>query len=413
MNILMCHNYYQQPGGEDQIFHDEAALLKGQGHEVLTFDMHNNTINERGKLAVARDTIWNRKVYSQIQKLVRANSVRVVHFHNTFPLISPAAYYAARRGGAAVVQTLHNYRLMCPGATLCRAGRSCTKCVGKIFPSPAVQHRCYRGSRSASLVLASMLGIHRVWGTWHRAVDRYVVATEGARQRFREGGLPVDRIMIKPNFVHPDPGPGTGDGGFALFVGRLASEKGIDTLLQAWSLIPGQRRLLVAGDGPLRESVRAATESDSRVEWLGWKKPPEVLDVIGRATCLIMPSLWIEGLPKTLLEAFAKGTPAVASRLGAMAEVIEHGRTGLLFQAGDAQDLADKVMQLMTAPPRLQTLRTAAREEYAKKYTATVNYRNLKDIYQSAIAQYTHTIEQSGRGSDIHQQRDETTAVVS
>ena len=381
----MCHNYYQQPGGEDQIFHDELALLEANGHEVFRFDLHNDTIRQRSGFAVACDAVWNHKVYRQIEHIVSENAIQIAHFHNTFPLISPAAYYAARRAGAAVVQTLHNYRLMCPGATLCRDEQSCSKCVGKVFPWPAVWHRCYRRSHSASAVIMSMIGVHHLRKTWHNAVTQYIVATDGARQRFAEGGFPKERIMIKPNFVHPDPGPGTGDGGYAVFVGRLAREKGIDVLLRAWSLVPGNQRLLVLGDGPLGEEVRVAAESDKRIEWLGWQPTSKVLDIVGHATCLIMPSVWIEGLPKTLLEASAKGTPAIASRLGAMAEVIHDEHTGLLFTPGAPDELAAKVGYLMSDTSRLNRMRQAVRAEYEKHYTAIENYRLLSEVYESAL----------------------------
>lgn len=385
MRILLCHNYYQQPGGEDRVFADEAALLREAGHDLATFVVHNDAIRARGLLGLACDTIWNRRIAKELSAQIARQRSEVVHFHNTFPLISPAAYYAARRTGAAVVQTLHNYRLLCPAAVLYREGKVCQACVHACTPWPSVVHACYRGSRLATTAAAGMLTVHRLLGTWQRTVDRYIALSQFAKEQFVAGGLPAERIAVKPNFVHPDPGKGTGQGGYALFIGRLAAEKGLDTLIAAWSHGRPPLPLKILGDGPLADVVAAAARNNPNIEWLGARPPEEVLPILGDAACLIMPSQWFEGFPKVLVEAYAKGTPVIASRLGSLAELVEDGRTGRLFAPGDAADLAKQVCRVLGDANELSAYRGAARANYEARYTATANYEGLLQIYREAL----------------------------
>ncbi|MGD0463748.1 MAG: glycosyltransferase family 4 protein [Tepidisphaeraceae bacterium] len=392
MRVLICHNFYQQAGGEDQVFAAEAALLRRFGHDVETYSVHNDDIETAGKLKLAAATVWNRGAAGEIGRRARRHRAEVVHFHNTFPLLSPAVYSAARRAGAAVVQTLHNYRLICPGATLFRDGKPCEKCVGRT-PLAAVVHGCYRGSRSATAVTTVMLAVHRSIGTYANQVDAYIALTQFAREKFLAAGFDPEQIHVKPNFLDPDPGPGPGDGGFALFVGRLTEEKGIRPLLEAWEHVGKAIRLKICGDGPLAAEVRRAAAAqgtasarESSIEWLGRRPLEEVIDLMGRAAVLVFPSLWYEGFPRTIVESLARGTPVAASRLGSMVELVQPGRTGALFNAGDAQDMAKTVLELCGDPPRLGEMRRSAREEFVGRYDAGRNHRMMLEIYQQAIA---------------------------
>ena len=233
----------------------------------------------------------------------------------------------------------------------------CEDCLGRAVPWPGVVHKCYRGSRVASTGVAAMLATHRALGTWRKAVDVYVALTAFSRGKFVAGGLPAGKLVVKPNFVYPDPGPGTGAGNYALFVGRLSAEKGVETLLKAWQSLGSRLPLKIVGDGPLAETVRAAAAQNAGVEWLGKRPLAEVYALIGAASFLVLPSQCYENFPRVVAEAFAKGTPVVASRLGAMAEVVDHGRTGLHFEPGDALDLAVKVRGQMDNPAQLARMR--------------------------------------------------------
>jgi glycosyltransferase involved in cell wall biosynthesis len=386
MKSLLCHNYYQQPGGEDQSFAAEARMLEARGHEILRYTLHNDDIATMSRLGVAGRTLWNRRSYREVRDLIRRHRPSILHCTNTFPLISPAVYYAARAEGVAVVQSLRNYRLLCPNALFLRDGRVCEDCLGKSIPWPAVLHGCYRHDRAATAVVAALSAGHRALGTWTRAVDLYFTPSAFARRKFLEAGMAPDSVVVKPNFVDPDPGPGTGAGGHAVFVGRLSEEKGIDTLLAAWQQLKCDVPLKVVGDGPLAEQVRSACLRDPRIEWLGRRSPEEVLAILGEAACLVMPSTWYETFGRTVIEAFARGTPVVASRIGALSELVDEGRTGLLFEAGDSAGLAGAVQALLWDRTRLAQMRLAARAEYERNYTAETNYRMLMGIYEEALA---------------------------
>lgn len=384
MRVLLVHNYYQQPGGEDQIFAAESVMLEKHGHRVFRYTVHNDRIKGMNFLTLARFTLWNKTIARELRETIRKVRPDVIHFHNTFPLISPAAYYAARAEGIPVVQTLNNYRLLCPNALFFRDGRVCEDCMGKFVPWPGVLHACYRESRAATGVTVAMLLVHRALRTWNLMVDVYIAAmTEFVRQKFIQGGIPEAKIVVKPNFVDPDPGTVNGQGGYALFVGRLSGEKGVETLLQACRDLAGLPLKLI-GDGPLLN--KAISLSPKSVEVLGRKKHGEILNQMANALFLVMPSKWYEGFPMVIVEAMACGLPVVASRLGAMAEIIEDGRTGLLFEAGNVEDLANKVRWLFEHPEKAETMGRNARAEYEAKYTPERNYQMLMRIYEIAIA---------------------------
>jgi glycosyltransferase involved in cell wall biosynthesis len=382
MKILAVHNRYQRPGGEDQVFVDETALLESRNHRVLRYEVHNDQVKQVNRLTLAKDTVWNTSAYRELGALIRREQPDVVHFHNTLPLVSPAGYYAARAEEVPVIQTLHNYRLLCPVALFFRDGGVCEDCMGKAVPWPGVVHRCYRGSRAASGVIATMLTIHRALRTWTEMVDVYVALTEFARNKFIEGGLPAEKIVVKPNFVAPDPGRGQGGGGYALFVGRLAAEKGTGTMLAAWDRLGTRIPLKIVGDGPLRDLVVGAAARQSNVEWLGHRPVADVHALMGKADMLVFPSEWFG---RVAAEAFASGTPVIAANIGAVAELVEHGRTGLKFRPGDSEDLATQVEWALSHPAELRRMRDEVRAEFEAKYTAERNYRALMEIYEAAL----------------------------
>jgi len=388
MNVLLVHNFYQQAGGEDQTFADEGRLLEQHGHAVGRFMMDNHEVDTIGKLTVARKTLWNADARRSLRKAIRETSAQVVHFHNTFPLISPAGYYAAHDEGAAVVQTLHNYRLMCVTATLCRNNRVCEDCLGRTLAWPGILHGCYRGSRLGSATVAAMLAFHRLKGTWRREVDVYIALSEFGRKKFIEGGLPPDKLMIKPIYSDPDPGVGMGQGDFALFVGRLTAEKGVATLLAAWPQVFANTgiKLKIIGTGPLRSSAEAAAKNANGIEYLGrLESQQEVYATMGAAQALIFPSIWYEGQPRTIVESLAKGTPVLASRLGAMPEMVADGRTGFLFEPGNPEDLARQARVLLGSQTDRSEMRRAARLEFESRYTAEQNYPLLMRCYEAAL----------------------------
>lgn len=384
MKVLLVHNKYQQPGGEDEVFADEANLLKSYGHQVLRYSVHNDRVVDMNPLALAGATLYNPSSHRELRSLVRQERPQIVHFHNTFPLVSPAGYYAVKAEGVPVVQTLHNYRLLCPNALFFRDGHVCEDCQGKFVPWPGVLHACYRGNRMASGAVAAMLTTHRMLRTWTQKVDIYVSLTEFAREKFVEGGVPAEKIMVKPNFVYPDPGSGEGGGGYALFVGRLSPEKGIGTLLAAWQRLGEGIPLKIVGDGPLADLVARTAERLPQVEWMGRRPLEEVYELMGKASIVVFPSEWYETFGRVAIEAFAKGAVVIAANIGAIAELVDHGRTGLHFRPGDPVDLAAQVEWVSAHPMDSASMRREARAEFEAKYTAERNYEMLMEIYEAA-----------------------------
>lgn len=383
----MAHNFYQHSGGEDKCFAAETELLRQHGHEVVTYTVHNDAIRNMSGVSAALMAVWNRSCYRELSTLIRAETPDIIHFHNTFPMISPAAIWAGKRRDTPVVCTLHNYRLVCPAAALVRNGRVCEDCIGHTVPWQAVVHRCYRDSRLASAAVASTLVAHRLARTWSDKVDAFIALTEFARQKFIEGGLPAEKIVLKPNFVDrepfTDPNPAGAGRGYALFVGRLSSEKGIDPLLAAWKKLTDNITLRVVGTGPLSSQVEAAASQSDSIEFLGPKQPEEVLELMTGAQFVVVPSICYETFGLTIVEAYSMNTPVIASRLGAMTEVVQEGQTGLCFNPGDPDDLAAKVAWAANHPAEMRAMGENARSVFVNNYGAERNYQQLMAVYES------------------------------
>lgn len=360
---------------------DELRLLREAGHRVELLDPQVEGLG--GVVRAAGGVVWDPARAAEVRRAIRRVGAELVHVHNLFPALSPAVIRAAKAERVPVVMTLHNYRLLCVNALLFRQGHVCEACVGRL-PWRGALYGCYRNSRPASAVVAAMLALHRALGTWEQ-VDRFIALTEFARAKFLEAGFPPAKVAVKPNFVHPDPGPGKSQGSYALFVGRLSPEKGVGTLLRAWELLGGKVPLRIVGDGPLASEVQRAAERLGGMEWLGRREPQEVYEQMRSASFLVFPSECYEGFPRVVAEAFATGLPVVSPALGSQGTLVEDGRTGLHFRPGDPEDLATKVDWLLSHPAELARMRREARAEYEAKYTAERNYQMLTDIYAQAI----------------------------
>ena len=294
------------------------------------FAVRNDDISAMSRVRAGMSTLWNRDMYERLRRRLRLDRPAVVHFHNTFPLLSPAVYYAAARERVPVVQTLHNFRLLCINGLLMRDGRVCEDCLGRPIGWPGVLHRCYRDDRLASATVVAMQVLHRSLGSWRKKVDRFIAASAFSRGKLVSGGLPAGKIVVKPNFVDPDPGVGAGGGGYALFVGRLSVEKGIGTLLKAWTEGDALPPLRIVGAGPLAGSVSDACAGSATIDWLGSRTLSEVLDLVGDARFVIVPSVCYENFPRVIAESFAKGTPVIASNHGSLAEIVHDIDVGFL-----------------------------------------------------------------------------------
>jgi glycosyltransferase involved in cell wall biosynthesis len=390
MKVLIVHNAYQNPGGEDVVFDQERRLLEREGHRVSVYRRSNWEMDHAvglTRLMLVPNTVWNSRSRQEISKLLSQERPDVVHVHNTFIMISPSIFSACREAGVPVVQTLHNYRLFCPAALFFRKGKVCEECLQHSLWR-GIRYGCYRDSSAETAVVALMLAVNRSRGTWTEGVDRFVTLTESSRQKFVAAGLPAEKVGVKPNFVHPDPGARAEGGDYAAFVGRLSPEKGVMTLLAAWSQLRTPIPLSILGGGPQQEElqVRADALHLAGVRFEGQVKRELTIAAIKGARFLVFPSEWYEIFPVTIAEAFACGTPIICSRLGSMQELVEDGRTGLHFTPGDPEDLARKVEWAWAHPEKMWKMGKEARREYEAKYTAEKNYPMLIETYRAAMA---------------------------
>jgi glycosyltransferase involved in cell wall biosynthesis len=388
VKIVLVHNSYQQRGGEDSVYEMERDLLRSHGHDVIEYYRTNEEIEEYSRferMMLGPRTVWSSASKRKFAEVLNRAKPDLVHVHNTFMVISPSIYTACREQRVPVVQTLHNYRMMCPAGTFFRNGKVCLDC--KTHLAHGVLHGCYRKSHLGTAVVAAMLAWHRCIGTYSTQIDRYIALTEFARERFVAGGLEPDKVVVKSNCVHPDPGERSGGGRYVLFVGRLETEKGVNTLLGAWRKLGGRIPLLLAGTGALKKEVLAAASSIPEVKYLGKLHSNELFKVIKEARFVVLPSLCYENFPMTAVEAYACGVPVVASERGAMKEIIAHGQTGLLFRPGDVDDLAAKVSFAWNSREYVERLGHLAREEYECRYTGERNHAALLEIYRSVLPQ--------------------------
>jgi glycosyltransferase involved in cell wall biosynthesis len=392
MKILLVHNTYQQAGGEDVVFEQEKRNLQRAGHHVATYERSNHEMEQFSTLQRAmliKRIVWATDSRQEFAQLLARESPDVVHVHNTFIMISPSIYSACRDQGVPVVQTLQNYRLMCPGALFFRDGRVCEDCVEHSLWR-GIQHGCYRGSHVQTAGVALMLAWHRQLKTYQELVDCSVAATEFSRGKFVAAGFDADKIVVKPNFVDQDPGPRKQPGDYAVFAGRLSPEKGVTTLLDAWEHVHRDCTLKIVGDGPLRArlEVQAKERGLANVTFCGRLSREESIATVKGARFQITPSLWYEGFPMVIVEAFACGVPVLCSRLGGMQEIVADAETGLHFNPGDAQDLVRKVEWAWNHPEELVAMGRAARRKYETDYTAEKNYSLLMKIYEHTVATY-------------------------
>jgi glycosyltransferase involved in cell wall biosynthesis len=392
MRILLVHNHYQSasPSGEDIAFDNERQLLQQAGHEVICYQRYNDDITSSlvDRVSAATDLFWSRRAYRDISKLINLHRPQIAHFHNTFPLVSASGYHACKDLQVPVVQTLHNYRLICPGGLLLRDGKPCENCIGNSMLSSVI-HGCYRESRLATTALMGMTNANRMRGTYANIVDRYICLTENARQRFIRGGLPADKLVVRTNAFLDPPTVGSGDGGYALFVGRLTPEKGVQTLIRAWQGI--DYPLKIVGEGAMRGDLeQQARLTNSPIEFLGRRSRSEVLAIMQKATCLIIPSEWYEGFPNTALEALATGTPLIVSAIGALDEIVNDPLNGKKFQAGNHQSLHNMVQTLLADPDTLKNIRTENRALFDTRYSPAHAMAAVEKIYSDVINVSAH-----------------------
>jgi len=387
MKVLLVHNYLRPPSGENIVFEHERSLLEAHGHKIAVYVKKNEEITTWSlgdRIGLPLNVIWSQKSYQEIKRLIQDFKPQIVHFHNIFPLISPSAYYACQQGNIPVVQTLHNFRLICPGALLFRNGKICEECLRKSIWR-GVLYGCYHNSKIHTAGVATMVAFHRLLQTWSKQVTLYITLTEFATKKFIDAGFPKHKLVIKPNFLINPPSPEFQNSGFVVFIGRLGEEKGLKILIEAWrniTTIP----LKIIGEGPMRfELEKIVRELNLSIEILGYRPPQECMNYLKMSQFFIFPSIWYEGLPMVVLEAMACGKPIIASGIGVLPELIKDKVTGLLFEPGNVNDLVEKIKWMINHKAEAIEMGKRARVEFEDKYIADKNYELLMDIYQKAI----------------------------
>lgn len=384
MRILKVHNYYLQSGGEDTVVHAERDLLRKNGHQVIEYLEFNRGIDSMNQVQVALQTIWSTDSCRKMRNILQKERPDLVHFHNTFPLISPAAYYVCQELDIPVLQTLDNQRLICPATSFFRDGKLCLDCLGKTPPWPGVLHACYHNSHIHTTVVASMLTFHRWLRTWQTKVDTFLCSTNFYKDLFIKAGLPAEKIVVLPHFVQDDPPPDSLKtmGNYALFIGRLDPEKGVKTLLEAWRYL--DIPLKIRGSGQLERQAREYTAKYrmEHIEFLGRLSKDELSTLISNARFLIMPSEgYYETFGMVIIEAYARKVPVVASNIGVVPELVADRQTGLLFDSGNSLDLAEKAGWLWDHPEEVKAMGDRSYLEYREKYTAERGYQLLNEVY--------------------------------
>lgn len=391
LKILFVHNHYQLQSGEAQVYELDRRAAELAGYEVTCYTRHNRELDYYGpiqRLTLAARTTWAWDTQHSLSQVIERERPAIAHFVNTLPLISPAAFWTCQRLAVPVVYNVQNYRLACPAATFLRDGAVCTECPEHGL-SRSVRYGCYRGSRAASLAVAVATQVHRALGTFERAVDRFVVPSAFmAETLIKHAGLDRHKLVVKANSVSPDPGAQTQRGSYLLYAGRLEPEKGVRTLLDAYASLLKPPALKIIGEGSLRAELIARIANDPRlagVQLLGAVSHTQAVAMIRASLALLVPSEWYEGVPLSLLEAFACAVPVVAGRIGSLAEVVCERRNGLLFEPGDAEDLRAVLSELLAAPAWAKELGASGRASFLAHHTLERNAHSLSKIYRDLL----------------------------
>lgn len=389
MKILQVHNRYKIRGGEWTVFNHENDLLS-QEHEVGTLVVDNRerlrSVLDKAKLICT--THYNRASRRRVREQLIQDNPDIMHVHNFFPLLTPSVFDAARDAGVPSVMTLHNYRLIHPNGYLLHNGKIDERSVSGSAWS-CVPDRVYRDSLFQTAVVAHMIEYHRKRETWKNKVDALICLTEFARKKFIEGGLPPEKLKVKPNFVQDslkEFNGGITNGNkesFYLFVGRISEEKGIRTLIRAWKKLGASSRfkLVIIGEGPLKSELEQSCRNMNNIRWAGLAERPVVMEYLLKARALIFPSEWYEGMPMTILESFCMGTPVISSDIGSQKEIVGDHQTGLHFEKGSVESMIRAIVLMDQNEALREELGQAARKEYEMKYTPEVNYGKLLSIY--------------------------------
>ncbi|MGB0716030.1 MAG: glycosyltransferase family 4 protein [Phycisphaerae bacterium] len=394
MRIGIVHNYYRIPGGEDKVVETEARWLLQNGHDVFMFEVHNDVEIGGGLLGKARTGInatWNRDMARRIVEFCERHDLDILHTHNTFPILSPAIYKAANLAGVPVIQTLHNYRMLCANGCLIRRGEACTTCISD-GPWNAVKNGCYRDSHLQSAAWAAMTTTHRALDTWNAHIERFLTPSDFARDLLSNAGVLERPVFTKPNCV-ADPGRHQETGRGGIYVGRLSEEKGVDMLIQSWrNLKPsqwsGQPTLTIVGAGPEEARLKMLAKDMPHVEFTGKLEKADLHQRVKSAAFVVAPSRCFETFGLTVVEGYALQRPAVVPSRTALAELVGDDRYGHVYEQLNVDALTSACQTLLNDPIRCFEMGQNARRYYEAQFTEEKVMPQLLRHYRECMASY-------------------------
>ena len=382
MKVLMLHNRYKMIGGEDVSTNAEYTLLKEHGVDVDALILMNDTIEDKTGLGLAINTVWSKKYHAEVLQRIADKNYDIIHVQNFFPLFSPSIFYAAKKAGVKIVMTVRNYRLICPNGLMYVDGAICNACVGKTIPYPALIKKCYRNDFYATTVTVAMLSIHNLMNTWRNRIDGIICISDFVKKQLISGGFKESQLYMKYNFVTSTIPASFTEGEYYIYVGRTSDQKGIPLLLKTFEQL--QKRLLIIGEGPLNSLVEEYVQRNENIEFLGELSLDETYEKIAHAKALILPSQSNEPFGRTIIEAFAHGTPVIASALGGITELIQEGVNGYLFDSYAESGLADAVTKAESFTD-VESIRKAVYDSYQANFTPAINYTRIVEIYNKVL----------------------------
>jgi glycosyltransferase involved in cell wall biosynthesis len=383
LKVLILHNKYKILGGEDLSTDAEVKLLKENNIEVDTYFVYNNNIQGANRIKIALRAVWSRFQYREVLKKIRQEKYDIVHVQNFFPLLSPSIFYASKKSNTKVVMSVRNYRLICPNALLYVNGKICMDCVGKKIPSPAIFKKCYRKSAAASSAVVAMLSVHNFMHTWKNKIDGFICVSKFVKEQLETGGIDKNKMHVKYNFVTTDIEPNFEGGNYYVYAGRLSEEKGIQLLLDTFK--NNSRKLIIVGDGPLKNIVELYAAENKNIIYCGKLPLEKIYAIIANAKALIFPSKWHEPFGRTIVEAFAHGTPVIASSLGGIKEIIEHGYNGFLFDPFKKEDLLKSILHFENIT-NSKLIRENCYHSYRSHFLPSSNFTELINIYNKVLS---------------------------
>lgn len=385
--ILIVHNYYQVPGGEDTVVENEKKMLEDNGHEVFMYTRHNNEIKKFGiwqKFKLSAETIYSFKTIIELKKIIKENKIDIVHVHNTFPLISPSVYKVAKDCGCKVVQTVHNFRLLCPAATFTCNGKVCEECISKGLVC-AIKNKCYRNSRIQTLIVVLMLKINRMIGSYDK-VGAYIALTEFNKEKLKSALKNELKIHVKPNFVRCNNIKFSNRKikNYFVYFGRLDKIKGFNFLIETWKNIK-DAELYVIGDGAEKKWAEDYIEKNNidNIKLKGFMKREEAFNLIENCKSIILPSQWYEGFPMTIIESFSLGVLVISGEIGNLKYIIKDNYNGLLFDYNSKKSLENCINKVKNDFELINELSYNSFNDYIENYSSEENYKQLVKIYKN------------------------------